>query len=1059
MSLASSAIPAPPSPPPTPPPSKEILPRILPTRCINPKRDQVVLYCVMDTSQFKPSVDSIPPATTVTSIPVEYAEFADVFEPKNAQKLPPHRPGIDHEIPLVPDAKPVFGSIYNMSESELKFLKDYIDNMVAKGFIRPSKSPFGSPVLFVKKPDGSFRLCVDYRKLNEITIKNRYALPLMSELFDRLKSAKYYTRLDMADAYNQLRVAAGDEFKTAFRTRYGHFEYLVMPFGLTNAPASFQSYANDCLREFLDVFCIVYLDDVLIYSRTLEEHIRHVKQVLSRLRQYGLTCKLSKCEFHSTSTSFLGFVISPDGVSMEPDRVVTITEWPIPSSVHDIQIFLGFANFYRRFIHSYSRVTAPITSLLRKNQLFEWSSQAQEAFDELKRRFTSAPVLRHFDPDLPIRLHTDASSVAISGIISQLQSSDSQWHPVAFFSRKCIPAECNYGIPDLEMLAIVESMRHWRHYLEGAHHPIQVLSDHKNLATFMTTKVLNRRQARWAELLADYDFVLIPIPGKKNPADGPSRRPDYAIDNPPPTGSLIPPHALRLLPSPHDSKLNALLCNLTGVDTGVVAESSRTQFLATYPTDAVAQQHLPTPSLPWSFDNNGLLLHKGLIYVPESMRMNVMQEHHDAPLAGHPGIARTFELVTRNYWFPGINAFVKDYVNSCYSCQQAKAPRHPRHGELASLPVPTSPWKGLSCDFITDLPVSNGKDSILVFVDRMSKMTHFISCTKTTDAPEFARLFVSNVVRLHGLPTSIVSDRGSIFTSHFWSTLASILKIDPRKSTAFHPQTDGQTERMNQTLEAYLRISCSYNQDDWVDWLPLAEFAYNNSRQESTKMTPFFANYGYNPRFISQFEIPPEHSAPAAEDFGSHLHEIHERLVENVKSAQDSQARYYDAKHERVEFKPGDMVWLNASNISTSRPSKKLDWKRLGPFKVVKRIGLQAYQLALPPTMRQLHNVFHVSLLDLVRSTPLAPRLPPAPPALYVKDDQEYFEIEDILDSRRDDDRRLKYLIKWKGFPVSDSSWEPLSNVPARGLVKEFHRRHPGKPGEPRRLHFVGLLV
>jgi RNase H-like domain found in reverse transcriptase/Integrase zinc binding domain/Chromo (CHRromatin Organisation MOdifier) domain len=661
-----------------------------------------------------------------------------------------------------------------------------------------------------------------------------------------------------------------------------------------------------------------------------------------------------------------------------------------------------------------------------------------------------------FNPQIsPIK--ADASSVAISGILSQLHS-DSQWHPVAFFSHKCIPAECNYGIPDLEILAIVECMRHWRHYLEGAHHPIQVLSDHKNLTTFMSTKVLNRWQARWAELLADYDFVLIPIPGKKNPADGPSRRPDYAVDNPPPTVSLIPPHALCLLLS-HDSNLNALLCNLTGGPAGVVPESSRNQFLAAYPSDVVALQHLPTPSSPCSSED-GLLLHKGLIYVPESLHMSVMREHHDVPLAGHCGISRTLELATRNYWFPGIKAFVKDYVNSCYSCQQAKAPRHPRHGELASLPVPTSPWKGLSCEFITDLPVSNGLDSILVFVDRMTKMVHFIPCSKTTDAPEFARLFVSNIVRLHGLPDSIVSDRGSIFTSHFWSTVASILQIDPRKSTAFHPQTDGQTERMNQTLEAYLRVSCSYNQDDWSDWLPLAEFAYNNALQESAKMTPFFANYGYNRRFISQFEAPAEHSATAAEDFGAHLHEIHERLVENVKAAQDSQARYYDAKHERVEFKPGDMVSLNASNISTSRPSKKLDWKRLGPYKVIKRIGLQAYQLALPPTMRHLHNVFHVSLLDLVRPTSLEPRRPPAPPALYVKDDQEYFEIEDIVDSKRDNDnrRRLKYLIKWKGFPDSENSWEPLSNIPARGLVKEFHRRNPGKPGEPRRLHFVGLL-
>src|SRR5205809_5832454 len=261
------------------------------------------------------------------------------------------------------------------------------------------------------------------------------------------------------------------------------------------------------------------------------------------------------------------------------------------------------------------------------------------------------------------------------------------------------------------MLATVESMRHWRHYLEDSRHTVQVLSDHKNLTTFMSTKVLNHRQARWAELLADYDFILIHTPGKSNPADGPSRRPDYA-ENPPPMGSMIPPYALRLLPS---SFSNALFASLAGVHAVAAPEPGLWErIISLYPTDAVAQQHLPTSSSPsWSC-KDGLLLYKGLIYIPESsLRMDILREHHDAPLAGHCGIARTLELVTRNYWFPGINAIVKDYITSCYSCQQAKAPRHPRHGELASLPVPTSPWKGLSCDFITDLPVSNGMDSFL----------------------------------------------------------------------------------------------------------------------------------------------------------------------------------------------------------------------------------------------------------------------------------------------------------------------------------------------------------
>ena len=997
------------------------LPAILPTRQIHPK-DQLLAFTVVDVTELKAAVDAaldspaeiqvnaITPSNVPTSVPLEYAEYIDVFEEKNAETLPPHRPNVDHEIPLIPGAKPVFGPIYNLSETELQYLKDYIDRMLARGWIRPSKSPFGSPILFVKKADGSLRLVVDYRKLNALTVKNRYPLPLISELFDRLKNAKYYTRLDMQDAYNRLRIAPGDEWKTAFHTRYGHFEYLVMPFGLTNAPASFQAYANDCLRDFLDLFCVVYLDDVLIFSETLEEHISHVKQVLARLREYGLTCKLRKCEFHSSSLSFLGFVISSDGVSMDPDRVIAITEWPTPTNVEEIQIFLGFANFYRRFIEGYSRVVSPITSLLRKGQHFHWSAACQTAFEELKRRFTTAPILRHFDPDLPIRVHTDASGFAISGILSQLHGST--WHPVAFYSRKCSAAECNYDVPDREMLAVVESMRHWRHYLEGSHHPVQVYSDHKNLEPFMSTKVLNRRQARWAELLAGYDFVLVHLPGIKNPADGPSRRPDYAQNLPVPTGSLLPPRSLRLLP-PHllpkgdrppgvhlQFISNALFANLDRVDTVLGLEPGlRERILQSLSSDVGVQRYLENPSFPWSLSHDGLLLRNGLVYIPESLRIDVIQKHHDKPLAGHPGVARTCELITRNFWFPRMQRTVENYINSCHLCQISKAPRHARHGELAPLPVPTSPWKGLSCDFITNLPLSNGMDSILVIVDRMTKMSHFIPCLKSTSAPDFARPFIAHVVKLHGLPDSIVSDCGSIFTSNFWSTLASILQLDPRKSTAFHPQTDGQTERTHQTLETYLRIFVNHEQDDWFDLLPLAEFAYNNAYQESTKMSPFFANYGFHPRFLAEFSPTP---VPAANDFASHLHEVHDRLVENVKKAQDISARYYDRKHKPIELKPGDLVWLNSSHLSTTRPSKKLDWKQLGPFKVLERIGLQAYRLELPPTMRHIHNVFHISLLEPYKPSSLTPHgLPPPLPPLYVKDDHEYFEIEDILDSRR----------------------------------------------------------
>src|SRR5205814_1755364 len=277
-----------------------------------------------------------------------------------------------------------------------------------------------APVLFVKKKDGSLRLCVDYRALNRLTIKNRYPLPLIPGLLDHVKGATRFTRLDLPTAYHLLRIAMGDEWKTAFRTRYGHFEYLVMPFGLTNAPATFQSYINEVLRTYLDEFCVAYIDDILIYSRTLEERIEHVRKILKKLLEHGLYVKLEKCQFHVQEIEFLGYVLSPEGVSISKERIAMIVEWPVPASMHDIQVFLGFANFYRRFIEGYSRVVLPLTALLRKNVKFKWTSEAQAAFDNLKALFTSAPLLKHFDPELPITLHTDASGAAISGILSQI---------------------------------------------------------------------------------------------------------------------------------------------------------------------------------------------------------------------------------------------------------------------------------------------------------------------------------------------------------------------------------------------------------------------------------------------------------------------------------------------------------------------------------------------------------------------------------------------------------------------------------------------------------------
>ena len=428
----------------------------------------------------------------LSTIPPEYHEFADLFSEKEADMLPPHRP-YDHQIPLEPGTTPPFGSIYSMSPAELEVLRKYIDENLRKGFIRHSQSPCGAPVLFVKKADGGLRLCVDYRGLNKITIKNRYPLPLIAELLERISRAKFFTKFDVRDGYHRLRMAEGEEWKTAFRCRYGLYEYTVMSFGLCSAPGTFQHYMNDTFQEFLDKFLIVYLDDLLIYSDSLAEHKRHVRMVLERLREAGLCLKPAKCQFHVEEVAFLGFVVGAEGVRMDPAKVEAITSWPAPESVHDVRVFLGLANFYRRFIRNFSKVAAPITELLRKNRKFRWTSEARTAFDSLRTSFTTAPILRHFNPSLPTILEADASDYAVGAVISQRDPETGLLHPITFHSRKFNSAELNYEIYNKEMLAIVETMDHYRHYFEGLGQTTTIFSDHRNLLWFTETKVYNRR--------------------------------------------------------------------------------------------------------------------------------------------------------------------------------------------------------------------------------------------------------------------------------------------------------------------------------------------------------------------------------------------------------------------------------------------------------------------------------------------------------------------------------------------------------------------------------------
>jgi hypothetical protein len=457
------------------------------------------------------------------ALPQEYHDLKAVFSKADSERLPEHRP-YDIGIDMVPGSKPPFGPIYNLNTQELATLKQYIDESLTKGHIRMSKASCGAPVLFVKKKDGSLRLCVDYRSLNAITVKDKYPLPLIDNLIERLSQAKVFTALDLRGAYNLVRVREGDEWKTSFRTRYGQFEYLVMPFGLTNAPAVFQRLMNDVFRELLDDFVVIYLDDLLIFSRSHEEHVKHVRKVLQILLNNDLYCKFSKCEFHRDSVAFLGYVVSSAGLSMNMQKVACILAWDPPKTRTALQSFLGFANYYRRFIAGYSKMVKPLTSLTKRDSVYKWTEEAQAAFENVKQSFTSAPLLRHADMTKPFVLETDASQFAMGGVLSQRDESG-KLLPVAFYSSQLKGSELNWPIHDKELYAIVSAFRVWRHYLKGTPHTTTVYSDHRNLSYFMAKNLVNDRHIRWSMELSDANFVINYRPGTTmGKADALSRR-------------------------------------------------------------------------------------------------------------------------------------------------------------------------------------------------------------------------------------------------------------------------------------------------------------------------------------------------------------------------------------------------------------------------------------------------------------------------------------------------------------------------------------------------------
>ncbi|CCO30490.1 Retrotransposable element Tf2 155 kDa protein type 1 [Rhizoctonia solani AG-1 IB] len=934
-------------------------------------------------------------------IPEQYHVYAKVFGEEEFNKLPPHR-HYDIGIELTEDG-PLNSPLYSMTDAESVTLKEWLDAELKAGKIRPSKSPISSPVMFVPKKDGSRRLVVDYRRLNNRTKKNVYPLPRPDDLMSKLRGAKIFTKLDLRWGYNNVRVKEGDEWKTAFRTKYGLFESLVMTFGLTNAPAAFQYFMNDLFQDLLDVYVIIYLDDILIFSKNEAEHEFHVHEVLHRLETAQLFCKGSKCEFHRTRVEYLGIIVSDQGFSLDKLKIQAVQEWPTPTTVKQVQSFLGFANFLRRFVANFSHMARPLHNLVKKEIPWKWTEKEQAAFEGLKQAITEAPVLAHANPDKPYFLETDASGAALGSVLSQRQS-DGRLHPIGFLSESFKGAEINYDTHDKELLAIIRSFEHWRIYLEATTEPVTVFTDHRNLEYWKESRTFNRRHARWHLLLADFNFRITYRPGKQSgKPDALSRRSDHA-DIPPDNQSMLPPTVFANIATVRPEKDIQ-----REIEASLHLDESLDEILAHLQDESKAP-----PSVKKGFKDYemeaGLLFYQGKILVPDvgTLRKDLLQIYHDSPLAGHPGRQRTLELLSRSYYWPGIRADVYIHVDSCETCQRIKLPK-PKLIPAQPLEVPSRPWQHISYDFITDLPKDGPYENVLMVVDSFTKYGLMIACSKKTKAPELVEIFLRHVWSSFGMPEKTVSDRGTVFNNKFLKALYQRLGIDPHFSSAYHPQSDGQTERLNPTLEHFLRAYASVNQNDWVKWLPMAQFAYNNAVHSSTGKSPFKALYGWEPA-LTPSNVPV--NVPEAEDLANTMEKQWHEIASALRQSKDRMTRGKSTEIP-LSFEVGEEAWLDARNINLKTKSTKLTDRRLGPFKVTEKISETAYRLDLPTTMR-IHDVFYVGLLSKVKKDETR-KWENRPPPVTVDGEEEYI-VEGIMDSRETKKGKWEYLVKWKGY-------------------------------------------
>lgn len=958
------------------------------------------------------------------------ADFADIFP----ETLPPltseylDRIRTRHRIRLIDSARVHNQRGFNVPRKWRERWKKMLEEHLASGRLRPSTSSFASAAFVIPKkdPGADPRWVNDYRSLNDNTVKDRTPLPKPDEILHEASHARFWGKIDLTNAFFQTPIASEDIEKTAIKTPWGLFEWTVMPQGLCNAPATHQARVNEALRHLIGSCCQVFVDDVIIYSQSIDEHERNVRAVLEALRHAGLFASRKKTQLFTTRAEFLGHVISREGLAADTSKVEKIRNWPRPRTVSQVRGFLGLVQYLRKFIPQLAEHTAILTPLTKKGVSDVprlWGEKEERAFNAIRKIVTTLPVLRPLDQDSnePIWLMTDASKVGIGAVL--LQGED--WrraHPCGFWSRQYIAAERNYPTHEQELLGVVAAMKAWRLKLLGVR--FKVLTDHDTLRHFRTQQTLSKRQARWMETLADFDYELEHIPGKKNAvADAMSR---FSFPNEPAVA-------------------------VCGISTTSLSRDFVRRVEDGYSTDSFCDQlRRNLDSAPGFSTKDGLLFFEdGRLVIPadREVREALLHDAHDA--LGDFGSKKTLAALSKSFYWLGMGKQVEEYVSSCDGCQRNKARTTRRAGKLHPLPIPPRPFADVALDFVGPLPVSNSKDLLLTITDRLSGYCRLVACRTKDSAKDIAQLFFDEWTRFFGIPERLVSDRDKLFTSKFWRHLHERLGTRLQMSTAFHPETDGRSERTNKTAVQVLRQYVTRQQKDWTSHLATVELAINLAENESTGVSPFELVLGFQPAVS-----PPVDSSPSRVPAVEWTLEVRKQQLQAAKDAlAAAKVRQAEQANRRrapePDFKKGDKVMVDSADRRSRFKTRSQDSRAAklfarwdGPYEVEEVYpGTSTYRLALPASDRA-HPVFHASKLKRYIENDgevYAHREPPRPEAIDVEGEKEW--VVEAIKDEKGRGRNRRFLVKWLGWPDNQCTWEPWSVVEDLEAMDEWEEK------------------